>query len=265
MMMTRLFLVIVAAAALTASIRSGAAQGHDAVNEANNPLTPKITINFHDYYVPELTDIDGRQANQFLLRGLIPSDMFGAPQLVRFTLPIATAPEFPDGSVTGLGDLTLMDLFVFPGEEVSFAGGPLVVLPTATDEALGAGKYQLGGAGVLISPQSWGLLGGLVTYQASVAGQSERDDVSLLTVQPIVNFNLKDGFYLRSSAIWNFDLEDGDYSIPVGLGVGKVIPISDKVTMNAFVEPQYTVFHEGAGQPQWQIFAGVNFQFALGK
>lgn len=98
-----------------------------------------------------------------------------------------------------------------------------------------------------------------------MAGQSERDDVSLLTVQPIVNFNLKDGFYLRSSAIWNFDLEDGDYSIPVGLGVGKVIPISDKVTMNAFVEPQYTVFHEGAGQPQWQIFAGVNFQFALGK
>lgn len=77
------------------------AQEHEAINEANNPLTPKITINFHNYYVPELTDLPDKYANQFLLRGLIPSDLFGAPQLFRFTLPIATAPTFPDGETTG--------------------------------------------------------------------------------------------------------------------------------------------------------------------
>lgn len=242
-----------------------AAQEHEDINAANNPLTPKITINFHDYYVPELTDLPDRYANQFLLRGLIPSDLFGAPQLVRFTLPVATAPEFPDGYVTGLGDLTLMDIFVFPGKEVSFGAGPLVVLPTATDDALGAGKWQAGVVGLAIAPQSWGLIGGLATYQTSFAGESDREDVSLATFQPIINYNLSNGFYLRSSAIWNFDIEDGDYSIPFGFGVGKVIPVSDKVTMNAFVEPQYTVFSHGPGQPEWQIFAGVNFQFAIGK
>ncbi|WP_244538114.1 hypothetical protein [Mesorhizobium sp. YR577] len=244
---------------------SATAQEHEDVNAANNPLTPKITINLHDYYVPELTDLPNRYANQFLLRGLIPSDLFGAPQLVRFTLPVATAPEFPDGYVTGLGDLTLMDIFVFPGKEVSFGAGPLVVLPTATDDALGAGKWQAGVVGLAIAPQSWGLIGGLATYQTSFAGESDREDVSLATFQPIVNYNLSDGFYLRSSATWNFDLESGNYSIPVGFGVGKVIPVSDKVTMNAFIEPQYTVFSHGAGQPEWQIFAGVNFQFAIGK
>jgi hypothetical protein len=242
-----------------------AAQEHDDVNAANNPLTPKITINFHDYYIPKLTDLPDRYANQFLLRGLIPSDLFGMPQLVRFTLPVATAPEFPDGYVTGLGDLTLMDIFVFPGKEVSFGAGPLVVLPTATDEALGAGKWQLGAVGLAIAPQSWGLVGGLATYQASIAGHSDREDVSLATFQPIVNYNLPDGFYLRSTATWNFDLESGDYAIPVGFGVGKVIPINDKVTMNAFIEPQYTVFSHGAGQPEWQVFGGVNFQLAIGK
>jgi hypothetical protein len=241
------------------------AQEQDDLNAANNPLTPKITINFHDYYAPELKDIPDRYANQFLLRGLIPSDLFGAPQLLRFTLPVATAPEFPDGYVTGLGDLTLMDIFVFPGKSVSFGAGPLVVLPTATDEALGAGKWQAGAVGLAIAPQSWGLLGGLVTYQASFAGQSEREDVSLATVQPIVNYNLENGFYLRSSATWNFNLENGDYSIPIGFGVGKVFQVSNKVTMNAFIEPQYAVFSSGSGSPVWQIFAGVNFQFALGK
>lgn len=242
------------------------AQQHEDVNAANNPLTPKITINLHDYYVPELSGLPGnRYANQFLLRGLIPSDMFGAPQLLRFTLPVATAPEFPAGYSTGLGDLTLMDLFLVPGKKVSFGLGPLIVLPTATDDVLGSGKWQIGAAGVVVAPQTWGLLAGLATYQTSFAGPDSREDVSLATFQPIVNFNLKNGFYLRSTATWNFDLESGNYSIPVGLGVGKVFQINDKVTMNAFVEPQYTVFDHGAGNPEWQVFAGVNFQFALGK
>ncbi|MDQ6432649.1 hypothetical protein RB623_01110 [Mesorhizobium sp. LHD-90] len=51
----------------------------------------------------------------------------------------------------------------------------------------------------------------------------------------------------------------------VGLDIGKVFQINDKVTANAFIEPQYTVWSEGAGNPGWQIFAGINFQFALGK
>jgi len=251
--------------AATACGTPSTAQEHEDVNAANNPLTPKITINFQDYYVPELEGIDGRYANQFLLRGLIPSDLFGKPQLFRFTLPIATAPEFPDGYVTGLGDLTLMDIFVFPGKTVSFGAGPLVVLPTATDDLLGAGKWQAGAVGMAVAPQKWGLIAGLLTYQASFAGESDREDVSLATFQPIVNYNLSGGFYLRSTATWSFNLENGDYYIPVGFGVGKVFQINDKVTMNAFVEPQYTIASEGVGNPTWQIFAGVNFQFAIGK
>jgi len=258
--------LIVAISAISLGTQAASAQEHSDVNAANNPLTPKITLNFHDYYVPELSGLPGdRYANQFLLRGLVPSDLFGAPQLIRFTLPVATAPEFPTGYTTGLGDLTLMDIFLVPGKEISFGAGPLVVLPTATDDALGAGKWQAGAAGVVVAPQSWGLLGGLVTYQTSFAGESDRDDVSLATFQPIVNFNLSKGFYLRSSAIWNFDLESGNYSVPVGFGVGKVFQVNDKVTMNAFVEPQYTVFDHGRGNPEWQVFVGVNFQFALGK
>ncbi|MDW5315431.1 hypothetical protein [Rhizobium sp. PL01] len=243
------------------------AQEHEAVNEANNPLTPKITINFQDYFIPSFIDVpEGKHANQFLLRGLIPSDAFGMPQLIRFTLPVATSPEIPDGYVTGLGDLTLMDLFILPKVgDVTLGAGPLIVIPTATSDELGSGKWQIGGAGVVVAPQSWGLLGGLATYQTSFAGSDLRDDVNLLTVQPIINVNLKDGFYLRSSATMNFNLESGASYIPVGLGLGKVLQLDKGVTMNAFIEPQYTVWHDGPGAPRWQIFAGVNFQFPVGK
>lgn len=252
---------------LAAAAPAAAQEAHESVNEANNPLTPKITINLQNYYIPDFIDTPGDpHANQFLLRGLIPSDMFGLPQLLRFTLPIATSPDVPDGYVTGLGDLTLIDLFVLPKVgDVTFAVGPVLVIPTATDEQLGSGKWQVGAAGVVVAPQDWGLLGGLVTYQTSFAGVQDREDVNLLTVQPIANVNLSDGWYLRSSATWNFNLENGSSYIPVGAGVGKVFQLEKGITMNAFIEPQYTVWHDGPGAPRWQIFAGLNFQFPIGR
>jgi hypothetical protein len=259
--------MVLAAFASLCMVAAAAAQEHEDINAANNPLTPKITINVHNFYIPEFIDMpQDKHANQFLLRGLIPSDAFGLPQLIRFTLPIATSPQASGGYVTGIGDLTLIDLFMLPKiGDVTLAAGPVLVLPTATEDELGSGKWQAGAAGVIVAPQSWGLLGGLVTYQASFAGSDLRDGVNLLTVQPIVNINLDQGFYLRSTATWNFNMEAGTSYIPVGFGIGKVFQLEKGITMNAFIEPQYTIWHDGPGAPRWQIFAGLNFQLPIGK
>jgi hypothetical protein len=116
---------------------------------------------------------------------------------------------------------------------------------------------------VTIAPQSWGLLGGLVTYQHSFAGDADHPTQQSLQAQPFVIYNLPQGFYLRSSATWSFDLQRGDYYIPVGLGVGKVWKTVDGATLNLFVEPQGTVAHEGVS-PKLQVFMGLNMQFPLG-
>lgn len=254
-----------AAALMLATLPALGQEAHESVNEANNPLTPKITINLQNYFIPSFIDTPGDpHANQFLIRGLVPSDMFGLPQLLRFTLPIATSPDVPSGYVTGLGDLTLMDIFILPKKgDVTFGAGPLVVLPTATDDSLGSGKWQIGAAGIAVAPQDWGLLAGLATYQTSFAGSDMREDVNLATFQPIVNVNLSDGWYLRSSATWNFNLESGASYIPVGAGIGKVFQLEKGATLNAFIEPQYTVWNDGPGAPRWQLFAGMNFQFPV--
>lgn len=255
--MRKLLLALSLAMALTATAAKG--QEENSTNEANNPLTPKITINLQNYYTPSFYGPLGTDANSFLLRGLIPMTLGGLPQLVRFTLPLSDNPTF-DGHRLGLGDLTLFDLFAFPGKPVTFAAGPLLVAPTATDRATGAGRWQAGAAGVAMAPLSWGLVGGLLTYQHSFADSFGREPQSLLTFQPIVNYNLPHGFYLRSSAIWNFDFQNRLGYIPGGFGLGKVIQLG-KVTANAFIEPQYTIYHYGEQAPHWQIFAGVNLQF----
>jgi hypothetical protein len=58
-------------------------------------MTPKITVNIRNYFLPSLNRLSGRSENQASLRGLLPSDAFGIPQLIRFTLPLATSPTLP--------------------------------------------------------------------------------------------------------------------------------------------------------------------------
>ena len=48
--------------------------------------------------------------------------------------------------------------------------------------------------------------------------------------------------------------------MPLGFGIGKVVKAGHTV-FNIFIEPQFTVLHDGVGQPEMQIFAGLNMQF----
>lgn len=175
------------------------AQTSDQVNESNNPLTPAITVNLQDQWAPRLYDSDDA-TNALLLRGVLPHLLGGVPQILRATLPIPTAPS-AGGNKTGLGDLNLFDLVLMKREKVMLGFGPQLTLPTATDPALGTGKWQAGLAAVAIAPQSWGLLGGLITWQHSFAGPSSRPTQNNLTVQP---FYIYRGQRRAKSAIYSW-------------------------------------------------------------
>ncbi|UAL10177.1 hypothetical protein [Caulobacter segnis] len=239
---------------------AAAAGGHEAAgsNQANNPLQPSLMLSAQDYYVPSFYGLPDRWANQGLIRGLMPQKTFGHVQLTRFTLPVATSPTFPGGHDTGIGDLTLMDLFMFKGKGLAYGVGPVLVAPTATNH-MGTGKWQAGVAGAVVAPRAWGLAGTLVIYQTSFAGRENMPGVETLTAQPIVFYNLPKGYYLRSTGIWNFNLKTDDYYIPVGAGIGKVWSLRPKTKLNGFIEPQYTLFHDGVA-PHWQIYSGLNLQ-----
>jgi len=86
-----------------------------------------------------------------------------------------------------------------------------------------------------------------------------------LSLQPLVIYNLPQGWYLRSTATWNFAFAQDTYVIPIGAGAGKVWVRAGGVTINAFAEPQFTVAHDGVGQPKFQMFMGLNLQFPLGR
>ncbi|QVW26217.1 hypothetical protein KJF94_12020 [Pseudomonas hormoni] len=250
---------------LAASITSAVcadADNADTANKSNNPLNLAPGMNLQDYYTPKYYD-SNIHTNDLLVRGTLPiapNDFIGVPQLLRATAPISTRPDPHGGYSTGEGDLNLFDIFLLKTEGVQLGIGPQITAPYADKDELGTGKWQAGLAAIAIDSSPRGLLGALVQYQSSFAGDSDRPHVESATLQPFVIHNLERGWYLRSTATWTFDLKNDTHYIPLGLGGGKVWK-SDSNILNAFIEPQWTVEHKGAGLPQFTLFAGLNVTF----
>ena len=85
--------------------------------------------------------------------------------------------------------------------------------------------------------------------------------MNLGAFQPFVFHQLGGGTYLRSSAVCPYNFENSTYSVPIGLGIGKVIP-REKVDLQRYLSSRsVSIADKGAGWPEWQIFFGFNTQF----
>jgi hypothetical protein len=248
---------------MTSSGAVVAQEGPSAAAQANNPLANMKAFNLQDYYIGELTESDD-SANQFWFRFASPFSVANTGWLLRVSLPINTYPAPPSGDKeTGLGDLNLFAAYLIDtgNPALSFGIGPQITAPTAGKDALGSGKWSAGFANVLFSATSPKFqYGYLLTWQASFAGDDDRADVNVAALQPFAFYQLGDGTYLRAAPIWVYNLENDNYSVPLGVGIGKVIK-KNKVVYNFFVEPQFSVADDGPGQPEWLVFFALNLQF----
>ena len=249
---------LVAAALLSANSAAAAQEASaEELAKANNPLADMKAFNLQNYYIPKLYGVPDEVANVFWLRAAAPT----GPILWRASLPFSTVPTGADPEA-GLGDFDLFAAYLAVQKPtLTFGVGPSVVAPTASNDVLGSGKWQGGVAAVgFAAPSPQFQIGALVIWRASFAGDDARANTNVLAVQPIAFWQLGGGTYLRTAPIWAFDLENDTYNIQFGFGIGKVMK-AGKIVFNIFVEPQFTVLHNGAGQPAFQLFTALNMQF----
>jgi len=242
----------------TATRSSSGGPSASVVSTANNPIAPLNAIYFQNYYAPTVNGVPGSN-NLLDLRTLVVSGR----QIVRATLPISSTEDNNGNEQSGLGDFSVFDAIRL-SPEVSknvLALGPMLTAPTATNSFLGQGKWQAGLAAVGLHSLSGGsLLVGIFTWQHSFAGEHTRPDAQGVTFQPIAALSIGGGYYVRSSGIWNFDISNNKRLIPLGIGFGKVFKTGNAI-VNAFIEPQFTVYHDGIGLPSFQLFSGLQFLF----
>ncbi len=237
--------------------------GTNDVTQANNPLAAFTAFSLHNYYIGELTSPD-KDADQFWARFAKPFSLGDTNWIMRASLPINTFPEPPEqNSQTGIGDLNVFAPYLIDTgiPTLAFGLGPQITAPTASKSASGSGKWSAGFVNTLFDFASPTFqYGYLLSWQESFAGSSSRKKVDLVALQPFAFYQLGGGTYLRSTGIMVYDFESRGYSVPIGLGIGKVVP-RGKVVFNAFIEPQVSIADKGSGWPKWQIFVGLNSQF----
>lgn len=198
----------------------------DAAAQANNPLANMTAFNLQNYYIGELTESD-ESANQFWLRFAQPFSIAETDWLLRASLPINTFPVTPyNDRETGLGDFNVFAAYLIDtgNPAVSFGIGPQLTAPTAGEEELGSEKWSAGVANVLFNATSAKFqYGYLFTWQASFAGKDDREDVNVAALQPFAFYQFGGGTYLRAAPIWVYNIENDNYSVPLGIGIGQVI------------------------------------------
>src|SRR5690606_122828 len=97
----------------------------------------------------------------------------------RTILPIAVQDDVAgsSGRQTGLGDVT-QSMFFSPKAPTSggliWGVGPVFLVPTATDDLLGAGKWGVGPTGVVLKQSGPWTVGMLANQVWSVAGSDSR-------------------------------------------------------------------------------------------
>ena len=215
-------------------------------------------IFFQNFYAPTGYGVPG-SSNLLDVRGVLVSGR----QIIRMTFPISSGEDSNGNQQSGVGDFNVFDAILVTPEESKdvLAIGPLLVAPTATNRFLGQGKWQSGFAAVGLHSLSAGSeVVGILTWSHSFAGEQTRPDAQTLTFQPIAALSVGGGYYVRSSGIWSFDIPNNKRVIPLGVGFGRVLKIGNAI-VNASIEPQFTVYHNGTGLPSFQLFSGLYFLF----
>jgi hypothetical protein len=186
--------------------------------------------------------------------------------ITRTTIPVIFNPRVgPIGPVGGLGDIQLSGFFSpVPSGSWTWGAGPIMQYPTHTDRTLGNDNLGLGPTGVVVHIEHgspW-LFGVLVNNVWSLATNAMARPYSNGLLEPFVNYNFGDGWYLHSSPIVTMDWlapPGQQLLLPLGGGVGKIVHLG-KLPVNFKAEAYYNVVRPDFAS-DWQIRAQVQFMF----
>jgi hypothetical protein len=169
---------------------------------------------------------------------------------------------FPgEGSQFGLGD-TSLSLFLSPKKPTAsgllWGAGPIVLLPTATDSLLGGKKWGVGPAAVVLTMRGPWTLGALANHVWSVAGDSDRSDISSTFIQPFAAYTWPGAWTLSVQSESDYNWETEKWSIPVNAALAKLVyfgklPVSLQAGVGYWLESPAT------GPEGWRFRFQVNF------
>jgi hypothetical protein len=124
----------------------------------------------------------------------------------------------------GFGDI-LQSFYFSPNKTEPFfwGAGAALLIPTATDTRLGAGKFGLGPTLVVGRQQRGWTYGALARHIWSVAGHRDRADVKATFIQPFVAYTTRSAWTYSLNTESTYDWVGKKWAVPIHIEVSKVL------------------------------------------
>ncbi len=201
----------------------------------NNPVAALISIPFQFNYDSNIGPNDDGDRYVLNIQPVIPFALNDDWNIIsRTILPVVTQDEVLPGvgSQSGLGDI-VQSVFFSPWRPTRggllWGAGPVFLLPTASDDLLGADKWGVGPTAVVLRQNGPWTSGALANHIWSVAGDDDRPDISSTLLQPFLSYTYKDGvsFSVTTESTYNWKSEQ--WGVPLNANVSKVMKLGSQL------------------------------------
>jgi hypothetical protein len=260
-----LFLAMMALAPATPA-RAQDDQVTELAKKLSNPVASLINVPLQYNYDEYGGANDGAAVSRLNIQPVIPLTLNQDWNLITRTIvPLIDQQDFPLEAMneSGLGDITT-SLFLSPSKPSEsgwiWGAGPIFLLPTASDQALGTEKWGVGPTAVALKQKGPWTAGMLAAHTWSFAGDDDRASVNATFLQPFLSYITETKTTLAILTESTYDWEAEQWSVPLMALVAQMFKIGPQILQLA-VGGKYWVESPDNGPEGWGLRVQLTFLF----
>lgn len=253
-----------AAASASANVGEDTAEAAELAKELQNPIASLISVPFQNNFDFGAGPTGDGFQYKVNIQPVLPISLSQDWNLIaRTILPIVYQENIVGtSSQSGLAD-TLESLFFSRALPTKsgwvWGAGPVLMLPTATDDLLGTEKWGAGPTAILLKQEKGWTYGALVNHIWSFAGESGRVDVNATFLQPFVSYTTKTFTSFALNTESTYDWQGHQWTVPANIMVQQLMKIGSQPV--AFQVGYRYYAEKPDGGPEWGLRFAVTFLF----